>query len=166
MYMQDIIVEIKIIEDHYVNARYSPAYEALHHLCSNNQHCGEFSQFAMNIRSQYSDLENSIITMSMDLSQIDNRKRQICVAFDKLLSQMKKRFDSQHPYSAYEEQAICMKENRIMLRKSLLAVEDDISDCDNPKKIELLRQIKQQLIEVIEYFTNLMKSFRAVKNYE
>jgi hypothetical protein len=163
--MQEVIVEINIIQEHYISGNYLKAYEVMHRLCCDNQHCEEFSQAAMSILSQYNDLENSITTINMELSQQELRKRQICNAFGTLISQMKRRFNPQQN-SAYEEQAMRMKEHRNMLRKSLMAVEDDIDDCDNPKKTELLEQIKKQLREMIEYFRNLMTSFRAVKNYE
>jgi len=164
--MQEVIIEIKLIEEHYVNARYLEAYQILRQLCCDNQHCEEFSQSAMSILSQYNDLENSITTISLELSQQELRKRQIGLACEKLIGQMKRRFNPQQPNSTYEEQTMRMKEHRYMLRKSLMTVEDDIGDCDNPKKTELLEQIKKQLEEMIEYFINLIKSFRAVKNYE
>lgn len=41
--MQEIIVKIRILEEHYANAHYLEAYEALHQLCGNDVQCGDFS---------------------------------------------------------------------------------------------------------------------------
>ena len=165
--MQEIIIEIKIIEEHYVEARYLEAYQSLRQLCCDNKHCEEFSQAAIGILSQYNDLENSIMTtISLELGQQDLKKRQICVAFEKLMTKMKRHFNPQLSGSTYKEQTIRMRAHRDMLLKSLIAVENDISDCDNPQKKELLEQIEEQLGKMIKYFRNLITSFRAVINYE
>lgn len=164
--MIDIIVELRVVEEHYVNGRYLQTYETLYRLCCDNKHCEEFSQSAMSILSRHNDLERSIATFSLELSQQDQRKREIDIAFQILISKMKKVFCPQQADSAYEEQALRMREQRTMLRKSLMAIEDDITDCINQKKIELLQQIKEQLLKVIEYFSNLIKTFRMVKDCE
>jgi DNA repair ATPase RecN len=165
--MQEIIIELKLIEEHYINGRYTQTYQALYQLCSDNKQCGEFSPAAMSILSRHNDLENSIMAISLELSQQELRKREICQAFEKLIFQLKRHFNPHHAQpSAYEEQEKRMKEQRTMLRKSLMTVEDDLCDCGNPHKSELLQQIKEQLQKIIEYFTNLIKQFRMVKNYE
>lgn len=165
--MQSILVELKIVEEHYVNGRYLQTYDTLYCLCRDNQQCEEFSQAAMSILSRYNDLENSIANISLELSQQEMRKREINLAFEKLIVQMKRRFNVlQSSSSVYEDQAKRMKEHKDMLRKSLMAVEDDITECDNPKKTELLEHLKNQLQQIIEYFSNLIKTFRMAKDYE
>lgn len=163
--MQEVIVEIRVIEAHYAKARYPEAYQALRDLCTNNTHCQEFSSDAAGILSRYSDLENNIINGLLDLAQQELKKNHIRQSYDLLLRRIKVQFQDTPP-SCYEEQAMRMKEQRDMLRKSLMIVEDDLCECDNPKKSDLLRQIKEQIEQLIAYFKNIIKDFRAVKNYE
>ncbi|MCP4698030.1 MAG: hypothetical protein GY862_14425, partial [Gammaproteobacteria bacterium] len=138
----------------------------LHRLCSEKQPCDEFSQAAMGILSRYNDYENSIIAGSgLDLSGQQFIKRNICVSFEKLITLMKNRF-KQHQASGYGTQAMRMTENRSMLRKTLLEVEDDLRECKNNDKIHLLEEIHTHLKEVIRYFSNLIENFKAVQNYE
>ena len=164
----EIIVELKIAEGHYVKGCYLQAYESLYRLCCDNKHCEEqFFHQAMNILSRFNDVErSSTITSGLELSQTVQMQREIGIAFEKLLCQMKRFCNSQQGLSAYDEHELRIKEQRTMLRKSLMAVEDDISDCDNPKKTELLQKIKEQLLKVIDYFSNLIKNFRMVKDCE
>jgi hypothetical protein len=164
--MQDIIVEIELIREHYAGGAYLQAYDGLHHLCSDHPDCAEFSRSALSILSQFNDLQNSITSMNLDLGQQHVRKTEIGGAFIILIEQMQRRFDTPASGQSYDEQASRMSAYRNKLRSSLMVVEDDISDCGNPEKVEVLQQIYKQLTQVIKYLRDLSKSFCAVKNYE
>lgn len=160
--MQEVIVEIKIIEDHFARADYPRAYKVLCDLCISNMQCGEFSTDASGILSRYNDLENQIINGLLDLTNQQVKKNEISQSYSLLLRRIKTSFKD-IPTSSYEEHAKRMKEQRDMLRKSLMAVEDDLCECESPEKNDLLLQIKEQIEHLIEYFKNLIKNFRAVK---
>ena len=54
-----------------------------------------------------------------------------------------------------------------MLRNSQMKVENDLTECDNPNKAELLEDILgEYLRQAREVFFILMKKFQAVKEYE
>ena len=164
--MQDIIVEIELAREHYAASAYLPAYDCLYHLCRDTPACTEFSPSALSILNRHNDLQNSITSMSLDLGQQQVRKNEIGGAFIVLIEQMQRRFDDHAVDLGYDEQAGRMKAYRNKLRTSLMAVEDDISDCGNPAKVKVLQQIREQLTQVIKFLRNLSKSFSAVKNYE
>nr|VFK53475.1 MAG: hypothetical protein BECKTUN1418F_GA0071002_10225 [Candidatus Kentron sp. TUN]VFK54813.1 MAG: hypothetical protein BECKTUN1418E_GA0071001_10235 [Candidatus Kentron sp. TUN] len=160
--MQKIIIEIRIIEDYYVQAHYPEAYEALHELCRNNRHCEEFSQGAMSILSRYNDIESATISGTKSLSEQDLSKRAIGAAFGTLIGQMKRCFNPQQSGPTYEGHARHMKEHRDMLRKTLMTLEEDDQVFSNPKKTALLSTIKEQLAKVIKYLRELSHNFRMV----
>jgi hypothetical protein len=150
----------------------------------------------MNIASQYHDYENCSINMTHDLGELHVRKREICHAFTMLLDKIrrllnshpdlsaysclnrsdvhnvnffKKTNDKLDPYSSisvYEKEASSIEEQRNMLRNSQMKVENDLTECDNPNKAELLENILEYLRQAREVFFILMKKFQAVKEYE
>jgi len=164
--MQDIIVEIDLVREYYAGGTYLKAYEGLHHLCSDSPACAEFSPSALSILSRHNDLLKSITSMTLELGQQHQRQMEIGAAFITLIDQMQRHFDTPAAGLVYDEQASRMSAYRNKLRTSLMAVEDDISDCGNPAKTQVLEQIRTQLTQVIRFLRELSKSFCAVKNYE
>lgn len=163
--MQEVVIKIKAIEEHYAKACYLEAYQELHQLCSNHSQCVEFASAAASILSRFNDLNKSIMHGLIDLSQQETKKGEIRLSYDLLTKQMKTYF---HPEKipCYEEQAFRMRENRNALRNTLHTIEDDLENCESEVKSGLLRSIHEQLKEVIRYFGDLIKNFKAIQNYE
>lgn len=155
-------LEIELIEEHYHNARYDKAYETLCQLCK-NEACSEFYDKASTVLSRYNNLQDEIIEGYLDLTQQEQRKREIGAAYIVLIVKIKKRFDINNGFSNYEEQAIRMKENQNLLRKTLLEVEEDYDDCQCEHKSKILEKILDDIRATIKYFRELIKNFKLIQ---
>ncbi|MCP4698967.1 MAG: 5'-methylthioadenosine/S-adenosylhomocysteine nucleosidase [Gammaproteobacteria bacterium] len=163
--MQEIIEEIKRIEEHYIYACYDEAYLALYQLCNKNRSCATFRSYAAGILSRHNDLNKAIINGSLKLRRQEIKKDEIRNAYDLLIKQIRKQFEHYQP-AAYEEQAMLMKKNRDTLRITLHQIADDLKECKHEGKSTILREIFAQLEQVIDYFGNLVNNFKALQYYE
>lgn len=161
--MQQVIIEMRLIEDHFANAKYDDAYRGLHDLCSNNELCSEFSSAATSIFSRFNDLKNSIMHGALDLTQQDNKKSEIRASFQLLIENMKSYFGSGSKL-CYENHVLQLMQKHKELRNTLYTIEDDLENCTHDAKSNLLLEIIGQLNAVIRYFSTLIQNFKTVQS--
>ncbi len=161
--MIEVNIEIKLIEKHYVEGRYIDAYDTLFNLC-NRELCNEFYIEASSIITRHNDLENLRNSGVLDLTQHEQKKREIGSAYLILIIKIKKRFDSHFGFNNYEEQAIRMKENQDILKKAVMDIEDDYDLCECSDKGKVLEQIIKDMKATIKYFRELVKNFKRIQS--
>jgi len=158
--MDDIVIQIEKIEVWFVNADYRQCYEAFHKLCESHH---EFKDSALLILSDFNDLCRNIEKGVAALSEQHIHKREIAGRFQMCMNRFKECHLNHCTNSCvYTQEADSLKQHRNRIRKTKLKIEDEYTECDDPKKISVLKKILQEIRSILERFENLLKYFSEV----
>lgn len=158
--MDEIIKQIEKFEEWFVNAEFKKAYEGFWEFCK--QYDG-FKDSAQLILSDYNSFSLHIEQGSLLLAEQHILKSQIAVRFQLCIN----RFKEDHlrhctTSCVYTQESSSLKEHRNRIRKTKLKIEEEYTECDDPKKIGILKKILQEIRNILERFENLLRYFSEV----
>ncbi|MBF0378419.1 MAG: hypothetical protein HQK72_13185 [Desulfamplus sp.] len=161
--MDDIVIQVEKIEAWFIKADYKQAYETLVILCKPYP---DFDAPAKSILSRYNDLCKSVEMGVIPLPEHHIRKHEIANSYQMCMSRFKEHLKSCPICCIYEAEANSLTEHRTRIRKTEHNITKEYLECEDDKKIDILKKILREIKTVLKRFDNLLKYFTEVLNYE
>jgi len=162
--MDDLVIHIEKIEKWFMDADFHQTYKAFFVLCEPHS---DFKDSAQMILSDFNDFCKNVERGIVPLSEQHIHKREIAGRFQMCMNRFKDRHINACPVCCvYEEEASCLKEHINRIRKTELKITTEYLECEDKKKIGILKKILQEITSVLKRFDNLLKYFTEVRNYE
>lgn len=164
--MKTIIIQVENIENierFLIGANYRQAYNLLLELF---EPYPEFRETAEIIVRRYNDFENEVVTGTVSLSERLVIKQDIAESCKKCLDKFKECHLKDCRPEGYQREEIHLIENRNCMRRTKMKIEDDLVECEDSKKMNLLENILAEIRRILKRLDTLIQYFTEIRNYE